>query len=87
VESGKYPQFKIQGLYTSEGWDFAGETANGEYDYWTIIENVTYPRLSWECFNPPAGDVNGDCMQDLLDFVEISRNWLECGKMNPELCP
>jgi hypothetical protein len=30
------------------GWDFVGETANGQNDIWTIRENRDYPRLQWQ---------------------------------------
>lgn len=40
-------QMKIQSTFTNAGWDFAGETANGKKDIWSIIENQEYPKLSW----------------------------------------
>lgn len=30
------------------GWDFVGETANGEEGIWWILEGQDYPRLWWE---------------------------------------
>ena len=78
---------KVQGLYTSQGWDFIDETTNGTNDIWAIIENVTYPRFASECIDPPAGDVNGDCKFDLLDFAQLSEDWLKCGLMDEDLCP
>jgi len=78
---------KVQGLYTSFGWDFLDETANGTEDIWGIVENVTYPRFAWECIDPPAGDVNGDCVINLLDFAQMSEDWLKCGLMDGNLCP
>lgn len=77
---------KVQGLYISQGWDFINETTNGTDDVWAIIENVTYPRFASECIDPPAGDVNGDCKLDLLDFAELSEDWLKCGLMDEDLC-
>lgn len=77
---------KVQGLYTSQGWDFIDETTNGIEDFWAIVENVTYPRFASECIDPPVGDVNGDCKLDLLDFAELSEDWLKCGLMDQDLC-
>jgi hypothetical protein len=34
--------------FTSAGWDFVGETANGTADIWFIREGQDYPRLLWE---------------------------------------
>ncbi len=34
--------------FTDAGWDFAGETANGTEDIWTIEGGQGYPRLWWE---------------------------------------
>jgi hypothetical protein len=35
-------------IYLQEGWDFAGEVANGTQDIWWISEGKDYPRLWWE---------------------------------------
>jgi len=34
--------------FLEAGWDFVGETANGEEDIWWILEGKDYPRLWWE---------------------------------------
>jgi hypothetical protein len=41
-------QMKTKSTYTSAGWDFVGETANGTQDIWRILENQDYPRLNWQ---------------------------------------
>ncbi len=35
--------------YLAAGWDFAGETANGVEDVWTMSDDGPgYPKLAWE---------------------------------------
>lgn len=34
--------------FLDAGWDFGGETANGNEDIWWINEGKDYPRLWWE---------------------------------------
>ncbi|MHC4460526.1 MAG: GLUG motif-containing protein [Planctomycetota bacterium] len=44
--------------FTSAGWDFVGETANGTEDIWKIREGQDYPRLSWEKYGGGTGEPN-----------------------------
>ena len=39
---------KKRATFTSAGWDFVGENANGTQDIWRINENQDYPRLNWQ---------------------------------------
>jgi len=41
--------------FTSAGWDFVGETANGTEDIWTICQGVHYPTFAWQN-HPPTAD-------------------------------
>jgi hypothetical protein len=41
-------EMKTKKTFTSAGWDFVGETANGVEDIWQIVEGQDYPRLSWQ---------------------------------------
>ncbi|AQT67273.1 Immunoglobulin A1 protease precursor [Anaerohalosphaera lusitana] len=68
-----------QSTYTSMGWDFAGETANGPYDFWVMFEQETYPMFTGECFARPAGDINGDCRCNMSDLSVLASSWLETG--------
>jgi hypothetical protein len=34
--------------FLDAGWDFVGETANGDEDIWWILEGKDYPHLWWE---------------------------------------
>ncbi len=49
------PTSQMQNIttYTNAGWDFVGETANGNNDYWDIDNclNNNYPYLSWSNVN------------------------------------
>jgi hypothetical protein len=59
-------EMKQEATYT--GWDFV--------DVWYIIEDVTYPILSW---TPTfyKGDLNLDGHVNFLDLVIIANHWLE----------
>ncbi|AQQ72299.1 hypothetical protein SMSP2_02682 [Limihaloglobus sulfuriphilus] len=78
---------KAKVFYTSNGWDFVGESVNGDEDIWNIIENETYPRFADECIAPPAGDINGDCVYDMLDMAQTASGWLDCGMITQNMCP
>jgi len=45
-------QMQISTTFTNAGWDFVGETENGEEDIWWILEGQDYPRLWWEAAEP-----------------------------------
>jgi len=60
--------------FLDTGWDFAGETANGTEDIWSICEGTNYPRLVWQI---AAGDFvcpDGITIDDFLFFME---HWLD----------
>jgi hypothetical protein len=50
---------KMQVTFTNAGWDFVGETANGNDDIWRILEGLDYPRLRWES-NIPVAEAGPD---------------------------
>ena len=39
------------------------------------------------CPDPPASDMNGDCIFNLLDFALIIEEWLDCNLVNQNDCP
>jgi hypothetical protein len=44
-------------MYIFQGWDFVGESVNGEDDVWrTCIDGQDYPKLNWEFANGSYGD-------------------------------
>ncbi len=44
--------------FLDAGWDFVGETVNGPNDVWKIVEDQTYPLLSWQKYGGGIGDPN-----------------------------
>ena len=52
-------EMKTLSTFTSAGWDFVGETANGTKDIWTICEGVNYPKFVWQN-QPPIADAGAD---------------------------
>ena len=52
-------QMKTRSTFTSAGWDFVGETANGTKDIWTICEGVNYPKFTWQN-QPPIAEAGED---------------------------
>jgi len=69
-------QMQTRSTYTSAGWDFVGETANGTEDIWTIHETVDYPKFVWKLVN-----FTGWCEVDLADFAFFADRWMDtnCG--------
>lgn len=74
------------------GWDFIGESINGDEDNWgtPVNANDGYPVLSWQdvpiCVNGPKYDSNGDCKVDFIDFADFVSQWLTCGLLDPNDC-
>ena len=80
-------QMKTLSTFTSAGWDFTNETANGTNDYWRMcVDGVNYPQLNWGYAR--YGDFacpDGVGMEDLSYFVQ---RWLEsdCSYANNNDC-
>jgi hypothetical protein len=68
--------------FTSAGWDFTNETANGTNDYWRMCVNgVEYPLLSWQF--ALKGDFTCPDGVDILDLAFLVDKWLaECNETN-----
>ena len=86
--STAYPKFTDwTGVNIMQGF---GDAANLIADY-----NVTNPGKTtittipglYSCETPPAGDVNGDCVTDLVDVAELASGWLQCARMPITECP
>lgn len=59
--------------FTSVGWDFVGETANGTDDIWSISES-DYPKLTWQLVSAAVSpDLNGDGKVDFTDFSQFAQ--------------
>jgi hypothetical protein len=66
-------EMKTKSTFTSAGWDFVGETANGTQDIWRMCaDGVQYPLLSWQ-FIEDFVCPDGVDIADLGFFVE---RWL-----------
>ena len=62
-----------QGAYA--GWDFVGESVNGQNEIWRMCQDgVDYPRLSWEFAR--AGDFACADGVDLADLQALAEHWL-----------
>ena len=72
-------EMKTLSTFTSAGWDFVNETANGTDDIWTIDEHVDYPKLVWSLV-----DFIGSSEVDFEDYSFFAEQWLKtnCGALN-----
>ena len=66
-------QMQTLSTFTSAGWDFTNETANGTNDYWRMcVDGVNYPQLNWESDQPAIS---------LVRMASISKTSLLCRAM------
>ncbi len=63
-------QMKKLSTFTSAGWDFTNETANGTNDIWRMcVNDVDYPRLNWKSIDGDFACPDGVNIEDLNYFV------------------
>lgn len=68
-------EMKMLSTFTSAGWDFTNETANGTSDIWRMCtDGITYPRLNWQS---PDGDLACPDGVNFADFAYFADRWLE----------
>jgi len=68
-------QMKDADTFLNVGWDFLGETENGQNEIWRMCtDDADYPRLSWE-FARNGDFACGDGV-DLADLQALAENWL-----------
>ena len=67
-------EMMTQSTFTSAGWDFIGETANGTEDIWTICEGTNYPRFVYQI---PQGDIVCPDGVNGFDYSLLARYWHE----------
>ncbi len=60
--------------FTNVGWDFLGESSNGQEDIWDICEGSSYPTLPFG--NLIAGDFVCPGGVDLADLNVLAQVWL-----------
>ncbi len=71
-------QMKTKSTFTSAGWDFLDETANGTADLWRMCVNgVHYPLLTWSFAT--GGDFACPDGVTLVDFPYLAGHWLLTG--------
>lgn len=67
-------EMMMESTFTSAGWDFVGETANGTDDIWRMcIDGVNYPLLWWQ-FN--KADFTCPDGVNFIDFAVLANAWL-----------
>lgn len=67
-------EMKTKTTFTSAGWDFVGETANGTVDIWRMcVDDLDYPRLAREFSN--YGDFVCPDGVNFLDFAVLGSAW------------
>lgn len=63
-------EMKTLSTFTSAGWDFTNETANGIEDVWRMcVDGADYPRLNWESIDGDFSCPDGVSIEDLNYFV------------------
>ena len=79
-------QMQTLSTFTSAGWDFTNETANGTSDYWRMcVDGVDYPRLNWQSLD---GDLACPDGVNFVDFAYFAERWLEsdCDPFSNNFC-
>jgi hypothetical protein len=61
-------------IFTTIGWDFVGESANGTEDFWDICEGMNYAKLAWQV--PVLGDFSCPDGVDGIDLGVLCEEWL-----------
>lgn len=67
-------QMSTLGTFTSAGWDFYGESANGTNDYWNIHSSLNdgYPYLNWEYRIPVEAPAN---LAMIVGAADVTITW------------
>jgi hypothetical protein len=66
-------------------------TADGPRIYYDFVDNLSEtcpgPVIpAKQCVGSTAGDLTGDCIIDLSDFVELANDWLRCERIPSRMC-
>ena len=80
LENGRYAQLSITDNYLG----FQGITIGGDR---VGLGEVRFAGAQSACANRPAGDFNGDCVQDLRDLAIWASTYLDCGIEPASACP
>jgi len=78
-------EMQMESTFTSAGWDFVGETANGTEDIWRLCnEGAEYPQVSWQYLLGDFGCPDGVEINDLAILCE---QWLQVGAYSADIAP
>lgn len=80
LDHGRYVQLSITDNY----YGLQGMTGGGDR---VGLGEVRFAALQSYCVNPPAGDMNGDCVQDLSDLAIWELTYQDCGIVPASACP
>ncbi|MBN2020313.1 MAG: hypothetical protein JW749_08815 [Sedimentisphaerales bacterium] len=67
-------EMKMLDTYITAGWDFVGESQNGNLDLWDICDGAGFPRLAWQDWLP--GDFECPEGVDIIDIAILAEQWL-----------
>ncbi|MEN6306571.1 MAG: GLUG motif-containing protein, partial [Anaerohalosphaeraceae bacterium] len=67
--------------FTSSGWDFTNEIANGNRDLWRMCtDGKYYPKLSWQSIDGDSACPDGVAVEDL---IALAINWMSIETLDP----
>ena len=76
---------QMRSTFESAGWDFLGESVNGDADVWRMcVDGVASPRLWWES---GVGDVVCPDGVDVGDLAVVAEAWLFEGTTRGDIWP
>jgi hypothetical protein len=77
---------QTRSTFTSAGWDFLGETANGTEDIWRLCVDLTdYPRFAWQ--KRLLGDFLCPDGSDFKDYAVLAGQWQQPGDPSADIAP
>ncbi len=63
-------EMQTMSTFIEAGWDFAGESANGVEEIWSICEGTNYPRFTWQIASGDFVCPDGITSADYIFFLE-----------------
>jgi hypothetical protein len=80
-------QMQTRSTFTSAGWDFTDETANGTEDIWRLcVDGTSYPLLAWQTW--PLGDYYCPDGSDFKDYAVLAGQWRQApGEPSADIAP
>jgi hypothetical protein len=79
-------EMQMKSTFLNAGWDFLGESQNGDNDWWRMcVDGVDYPHLFWKFSR--NGDFICNNNVDLLDLQFLVEHWLMSYSADPDFSP